>query len=134
MGTKLNKETGFWEAFHSKRHPITRRSYSARRKTCKSEAEAKRVEKQLIVQVEDKLRELITPNWNDMLEKYFISSRERGLMSKTLYASEKTLRAHTYEWNDRLVDTISTQEIRDLLYGKLAEKAESHKKYALKCI
>jgi integrase len=136
MGIKLNTKTtpATWEAFHAKRHPITRMPVGLRRKGIKSKAEAQRIFNELVVQVEDRLRKTIIPSWGQMIEKYLVSSKERGLMSKTLYASEKTLKAHTGEWMNRLVDSITTQEIRDLLHAKLADKSEAHKKYVLKCI
>jgi integrase len=134
MGYHKNQNTGFWEAYHSKRHPITRRSYSARRTKCKTEAEAKRVEKELILQVEILLQEKLVPKWEQVLGQYLQMSKEQGLTIKTLYAAEKTLRAHTSNWSNRKVNSINTQEVRDLIYVALKEKAESHKKYVLKCV
>lgn len=44
MGIKYNQKTGYWEAFHSKRYPVTRIPVSLGRVRCKSEAKAKRTE------------------------------------------------------------------------------------------
>ncbi len=133
MGIKKNTDGTFVVSYH-KRHAITRVPFKASRRGIKSKGEAQRVFNQLVIEVEGKLKKAITPNWNEVLEKYLVSGRERGLMSKTLYACEKTLRAHTTEWQDRMIDSISTQEIRDLLHRNLADKSEAHRKYVLKCI
>jgi integrase len=136
MAIKLNKNLSpqTYEVSFSKRHPITRVPVVLRRKGIKSKAEAQRIYHELIIEVEDKLRRSVVPTWNETLDKFLISSRERGLMLKTLYASEKTLRAHTNQWDGRSVDSITTQEIRDLLHANLCNKSESHKKYVLKCV
>jgi len=133
MGIKKTNQNTY-DVSYSKRHPITRKPIGLKRIGIKSKQEAKRVYNELVVKVEDGLRKSVTPTWYEMIDKYLMSSRERGLMNKTLYASDKTLKAHTNEWSERLIDSITTQEIRDLLHVKLADKSESHKKYVLKCI
>ena len=134
MGIKRNEKTGFWEATYYKRHPITRRPIRAARKGIKSKGEAERVKNELVIQVEYKIRQNIIPTWEKVLSEYVSTSHERGLLSKTLYNSEKTLRAHTNEWSSLLVNDIRSEKIRNLIYVELKDKAESHKKYVLKCI
>ena len=137
MGIKLDTKTNpqTYEVSFSKRHPTTRQPVGLRRKGIKSKAEAQRVYNELVVEVEDRLRRAITPTWGVVLSEYLKASKDRGLMDKTLYNSGSTLRAHLAEdWDDRLIDTITTQEIRDLLRSKLGHKSLSHQKYTLKCI
>lgn len=118
---------------YAKRHPITRKPID-RKREAKGLAEAKRLEKALVIEVEDLLRRQVVPTWNMVLSEHLSNSRKKGILSKTLYASEKTLRLHTDHWGDRLIDSISTQEVQELLFSTLKDKAESHKKYVLKCV
>jgi integrase len=134
MGINKNKITGLWDVTHYKRHPITRVPVRAARKGIKSEREARRIEQELVIQVEDKLRRAIKPTWEKVLFEYLAASQERGLRNSTLYQCGSTLKAHTSAWNPELVDSITTDQIRKLIYVQLSDKAESHKKYVLKCI
>src|SRR3954464_13722829 len=106
MGYKFNEETGFWEAFHSKRHPVTRVPVSARRTKCKSEAEARRAEKELVILVEQKLHAVIAPKWATLVEDYRKSCLEKGMTEKTVQNYYVCLKAHTLDaWGGRFVDT-----------------------------
>jgi integrase len=135
MGIKFNPTTGFWEAFHSKRHPLTRQPVSLRRRCCESQAEAKRVEKQLVVQVEDKLREKLVPSWAAVVDEFIEYQRLRGLMEATLYSDESCLKKYTLPpWGRQRCDSISRAEILKVITESMRDRAESHKKYVLKCI
>lgn len=135
MGYKYNDKTGYWEAFYSKRHPITRLPVSARRTQCKTEAEARRMEKVLIVQVEQKLHKEVIPTWSKLSEDCFESFRDRGLTEKTIESYSLCIRAHTYaDWAERTVDTITTQEVRQLIQAKVGHRSPSHQKNLLKFI
>ncbi len=135
MGYKFNKQTGYWEAYYSKRHPVTRVPVSARRTQCKTEAEARRAEKTLIVQVEEKLHKDIVPTWDKLSEACFESFRDRGLTEKTIESYSLCLRAHTYgDWAKKTVDEITTQEVRQLIQAKVGHRSTSHQKNLLKFI
>lgn len=132
---RYDEVTKTWEVSYSKRHPETRIPCRAARKGIKSQAEAKRIYAELIVQVNDKIRRQSTPTWWEMVEKYCEDSRNRGLTEKTVDNYLLCLRAHTLEsWGDRLIDTISTQEIRNLLKERVGHKSASHQKSVLKFI
>lgn len=134
MGIKRNKETGLWEVTHYKRHPLTRVPVRAARKGIETEREARKVERELVIMLEDKFRQKTKPTWEKVLSDYLAASLERGLKNSTIYQCGSTLKAHTAAWNMELVDKITTEQIRTLIFGQLADKAESHKKYILKCI
>lgn len=136
MGYKFNSKTGFWEAFHSKRHPVTRLPVTARRNKCKTEAEAKRAEKMLIIQIEDRLREKIIPKWPELVERFRIAALDSGKMTeKTAENYYICLKAHTYEaWSKRFVDTITTQEIRELIKARVGDRSPTTQKNVLKFI
>ncbi len=120
---------------YGKRHPITRQPVSLTRKGFKTKAEAQRAYKEMVIAVEDKIRRKILPTWTKLIEEYAEACLNRGLMKKTVYDFQVTLEAHTLgAWGDRLIDTITTQEIRLLLQEKVGERAPSHQRYVLKAI
>ena len=135
MGIKQNSLTGEWEAFFSKRHPITRVPLTRRRRNLDSRAAAVRVERELIAEVERALHKTSSPTWNEALDFYLNSCREKGLAENTIQDYLSLLSAHTVEsWGDRNVTDISTQEIRDLIDNKVGHRSASHRKNVLKVI
>lgn len=132
---RFDEVTKTWEVSYSKRHPITRIPCRGARKGIKSQAEAKRIYSELVVQVNDKIRRQSVPTWWSMVESYCETSRNRGLTEKTIDNYLLCLKAHTFEvWGDRLIDTISTQEIRNLLKDRVGNRSASHQKSVLKFI
>lgn len=135
MGYKKNPRTGDWVAYFSKRHPITRTPFTRRRKGLKSEAEAKRAERELIAEVEVLLHRKVTPTWATMLDRFLASCRERGLTEHTIHDYETSLKAHTLQaWGDRPIDEITSQDVRDLIKERVSEKSASHQKNLRKFI
>ena len=137
MGIKANpNKKGTWMVWYTKRHPITGAPVQLRRSGLKSQAEAKRVEAQLIIQIEDKVRRKVLPTWEKLVQDYLVSlTAEQGCMAKTAYEYQSCLRVHTFEgWADRLVDTITTQEIRELISNKAGHRSPARQKSILKCI
>ena len=135
MGYKFNNKTGFWEAFYAKRHPVTRVPVSARRTKCKTEAEAKRAEKALIIQVEQKLHEAVVPKWPSLVQDCCRVNLEKGMMEKTVENYRVCLEAHTFEaWGDRFIDSINSEEIRNLIKARVGHRSPSHQKNLLKFI
>jgi integrase len=120
---------------YGKRHPITRQPVSLTRKGFTSKAEANRAYREMVVAVEDRIRKAILPKWSKVIAEYAEASLNRGLMQKTVYNYRVCLEAHTLgAWGERLVDTITTQEIRLLLDAKVGMKSPSHQRYFLKSI
>jgi integrase len=134
MGIKLTAD-GTYESFFSKRHPLTRMPHSRRRTKIKTQAEARRIEKKLVLEVEDILRRKIIPSWVSFTEKYIQSMHDNGLSRNTIETYETCLKAHTFEaWGQRLIDTITGQEVRELVLTRLAHRSPSHQKNMLKYI
>lgn len=135
MSIEQNKsKPGTFIVRYSKRHPITRKPVD-RKRGAESLAEAKRIERALIVEVEKLISRSLTPTWPEALERFLVSCKDRGLTNKTVDDYGTVLRAHTLEaWGDRGVDEISTQEIRELLQSRLGKNKASHQKYVLKGI
>ena len=136
MGIKAEpNKKGTWMVWYSKRHPITRSPIQLRRSGVKSKAEAKKVEAQLIVEVEDKIRRKILPSWSQLVHDYRQHMIEQEYAVKTADNYFLCLRAHTFEgWADRLVDTITSQEIRELIKNRAGHRSPSHQKHILKFI
>lgn len=120
---------------YAKRHPITRQSIVLRRKGIVSKAEAKRVHEDLIVKVNEKIKKAVTPTWKALCERYLEQCRNSGYVETTIHSYSTCLQAHTYPiWENRFIDSITTQEIRDVVQVKLSKRAPAHQKYFLQII
>lgn len=129
------KNDGCFLVRYSKRHPITGVSYGLSRKGIKTKREAERVEKELVLRVADMIKRKITPTWGAVLEAYIVSLSSCDLMNKTIYNRNTVLRAHTMPlWADRLIDEITTSEIKMWFQDCLQKNAESHRHFILKSI
>ncbi len=135
MGIKLDPRTNTYSVSFARRHPITRVPTNLRRRGFKTKAEAKRAYDQIVIDVDRKLHENITPTWETVFDRYHEECRNRGLTEKTLHNQEKCLKAHTFEaWANKTVDTITTTEIRELLHAKLGSNRPSHQKHFLRMV
>jgi integrase len=136
MGIKEDKEKpGTYVVFYSKRHPTTRQAAGLRRKGFKSMAEARRALNQMVVDVEDKIRRSVVFCWSALVEKYREHMLNQNLSAKTVETHWLCLKSHTFEdWGDRLIDTITTQEIRELVQRRVGHRSPSHQKNLLKFI
>lgn len=106
-----------------------------RRKGIKTHAEAKRIETQLIITVNEKLKRTKTPTWEQHLENYFKSLETTDITRTTRYNREKLLRFHTLNaWGNKFVDEITTEDIHRLLNERLPGNAESYRKFFIKCV
>jgi integrase len=135
MGIKFDTKTQLWIAFFSKRHPITRQPKSLKRINLKSQAEALRVERELVVEIEKSFVEDIMPKWKVAVETWCEAAVERGLTLRTVENYKLGLVAHTYgDWAHRKIDSITTSEIRQLIQTKLSHRSPNQQKNVLKFI
>lgn len=135
MGIKFIENTKTWTVSYAKRHPITRAPVQLRRKGIKTQAEAKRIERELIASVADKIRAKIVPTWERLVAEWVEDARLRGLTVQTIDNYLYSLRAYTFpKWGPRLVDSITTQEIRDLIMTDFERKSDHHRQANLKFI
>ena len=134
MGFKLDPNNkGTWMVWYSKRHPVTRKPVQLRRAGIKSKAEAKQAETELIIAVEDKIRRKILPSWSELAHSYCKHMVEEGLSVKATEGCFLCLQAHTFaDWGNRLVDNITTQEIRELIKQKLGHLSAGHQRNILR--
>lgn len=136
MGFKQEETSGLWVAYYSKRHPITKIPKSLKIKGLKSLAEARRTEADLIIKI-NKSFEAPPPGttvYAKLLDRFEHSLIERDLSKNTIDNYMTCLRLHTKMWNSRPIDTISTDEIRQLIKVKLADRKPSQQKNILKYI
>lgn len=133
MGIKQMPD-GTWQAYFSKRHPLTRLPVGLRRKGLKSKAEAARVEKLLVLQVGERLKAVVVPKWSILLEEYFQACRQAGMLKKTLYNRECCMRAATGIWNDLYVDAITPDLIRRVIEVDYRDRSTSQQKSILQYI
>ena len=135
MGIKFDSENNYWIVSCSKRHPVTRKPLSIIRKGAKTKAEAKRVEKQLVIEMEQKLKRVIIPTWKCLVGDYISDLSTRDVSKKTVESYKMCLDAHTIEiWGDKLIDEITSQDIREFIHNKVAHRSPSHQKNILKYI
>lgn len=129
------KNKGTFIVSFGKRHPITRQSRKLSRKGIKTMSEAKRVYNQLVLLVEERIKQKTIPKWSTILGNFADASRNRGVSEGTVTNYLLCLNAHTVEdWGDRFVDTITSQEIRELISRKVGHRSQSHQKNLLKFI
>lgn len=136
MAIKLDLKSKTYTVTHSKRHPLTRIPQRIARKGISSMAEAKRVEKELVIILEDKLRAKVIPTWTTLVQQFRVESVRCGKMTeKTAENYFVNLEGYTFnDWGTRLVDSITTQEIRDLIHNKLGDRSAGTQRNALKFI
>lgn len=126
---------GTFVVSYSRRHPITRKPVSLRRKGFKSMAEAKREYNQIVVDVEMRIRKQQLPTWQRLVEEYLAEQRDRGFSLRTIENCGLCLQAHTIpQWGEKLIDEISAQEIRQLIQVRVGMKSVGSQQSLVKFI
>ncbi|AGH96632.1 tyrosine-type recombinase/integrase [Pseudobdellovibrio exovorus] len=135
MSIKFDETTKTYSVSYAKRHPITRQPLQLKRTRIKTKIEAQRVYTELVIKVNEKIKQKIMPTWAKHLENYLVRLKTSDLMNTTIHSREKVLRCHTLElWGNSFVDEITTDDVLRLVREGLGKSAESHKKYILNCI
>lgn len=137
MGIKFNEVTNTWEARYAKRHPTTRVPKCLRRIGLPSKAEAQRVYNELIILVNKKIEEdkVQSTLYRSILPRFYQSLTDRDLTPKTVENYKLCLEAHTLKlWGHRPIDSITTEEVRQLIKVELAKHSASHQKSMLKFV
>ncbi len=141
MGIAFDESSRSYKVSFYKRHPKTGQPVRAARQGIKTKAEANRVYTELVIQVDQQLQEKVVPKWGSLLEEYKRASLEREMTAKTVENYYVCLKAHTIDehgddkgWKNRLVNSITTEEIRARIKARVGDKAPSHQKNMLKFI
>lgn len=133
MGVKFDPSTKTWTVTYSKRHPTTNQPVSRRRIGVPTEARAKKMYDDLVAKVNDKIKRVVCPPWEDVLDQYFKHIAKTDLRLNTMYKREKTIRKHTLPaWQGKAIDDLKTQDIYDLIHKMVGSMAESHRKFIVK--
>lgn len=124
-----------YSVWHSQRHPVTRKPKMLRRKGIKSFAEAKRVERELVINIHKKFDQAISPSWKEVVDEFIVYSSDKELSPRTVDNRRLCLNAYTVEvWKDERVKTISGAQIRELIHSRTEGRSASQKKNVLKYI
>lgn len=135
MGIKYDEVKRYWIAQYSKRDPISRKPKTMTRKGLKSKVEALRVEKELVLLMDRSFKIETLPNWQSCVTQYVSDLGKRDISIKTVDTYRLCLEAHTMDiWGARLIDEITSQDIRNLIQQKVADRSPSHQKNVLKYI
>ena len=134
MGIKFNSKTNTFEAWFSKRPAKNVAPIRLARKGIKSEREAKKVERDLIGEVQKRIDTDKVPSWEATVALYIEDCRYRGLSEKTINSTQMCVSAHTADaWGKKSVDSITRDEVVALHKNAVGDKSQGHQKYMLKC-
>ena len=135
MGIKKNGETGLWEVSVCLRHPKSRQPKSKRRIGIESEAKAKRIERDLLFELQEEFKKQTVPTWKRCVQEFIQDFELKDISLKTVESYKLCLEKHTFEiWGNRLVDTLNEQEIRAFINSLSGIVSTSHQKNVLKYI
>lgn len=134
MGVKKDQKTGKWIASHSQRPKGGGKPITLRRK-CKTKAEAERVYKKLIVEIERRTRSKKIPTVAKVCEEFLETNKHTRWKISTWDNYRVMLNASAVRlWGNRYIDEVEEVEIRDYIALELASRSESHRKTVLKYI
>jgi integrase len=126
------KHPGHYIVAFSKRHPVTAHAVTLRRKGVATLAEAKRLERELILQVEERCKRAVVPILQEAIVCFLEQGRAEGLTLKTLDNYRACLEKHAEPWLRRGVDEITPMEIRELINVRMVGYSVLHRKSLLK--
>ena len=119
---------GTFTVSYYKRHPVTRLPTRMVQSGAKTLAEARRIQMSLAVKLEQKLHETIIPPWSDFVQIYY----EYSLSENTRKTADNYLKCishHTLgSWGTRLIDSITTDDIRTLVKERVGGRSMSHQR------
>jgi len=120
----------------AKRHPITRMPMSLRRTNIKSRRLAEIVQKELLIQLLEKIKDSRVPRWGAILDAYEGYLLDvRGLSRKSVDNYLCNLRAHTLpDWSNERLSEISSAKIRAIVEAKVGHRSVAQQKNLLKFI
>lgn len=141
MGIKYDEQKQRYSVLVARRHPKTGESQNLKRITNEqgqpitSMAEAQRIQKILMAELERRHLEAVVPSWSKVIKMWADCALDRGLGKKTVGNYLLCLEKHTIpEWKHRRINEITTQDIRDLMASRMTGLSEGHKKSMIKFI
>lgn len=135
MAIRLDQKTKTYTVSYCKRHPITRKPVSRRRVGILTKRLANQVYQDLILTVDQKLRETTIPSYLNVLNQFENYMRSSDFSLKTVDSYMLCLKSYTLgDWSKKLIDEINGDDIRSLIKEKAKSKSPSHQKNILKYI
>jgi integrase len=132
---KYIEATKTYKVSYSRRNPATKQCRNLSRTGIKTMEEAKKVYKELIINMEQKFQRSLYPLWPEMVDRFIESFKNRGIANNTIYNYRTGLYSHTLaKWRKKQINQITTSEIRELVLDGLADKSEALRKDILKYI
>jgi integrase len=120
---------------HSVRQPKTNKVIGLKREGIPTRREAERIEKELIIKVNEKVHRELVPTWGDCLIKYLDSLPANGLTQKTIYQRTKILKAYTIPiWEKRGIESFDANELRVFFDTEFKNNAPTHAEFVYHCI
>ena len=118
----------------AKRHPTTRKQISVST-ICNSKAECERAKQALYVRLDQKMNAVTYPTFFEMIDIAMASLNKEDISFKTINNYTCMLKKHTQLWKNRRINSIYTQEIRDLVKENLKDDlTEASKKQLSKAL
>ena len=144
MGIKYDSKNNSWIVSYSKRNPSTRVPCRMERRQIKigsvkrniaSKAEAQKVYNELVVAVDKKIHAKIVPSWTRVVENFLANAIAQGYSHKSINNQRLCLAKHTQEaWGDTPIDSITSNQIRDLICIRMANYSDNHRNNLRKMI
>jgi len=128
-------EKKVYRVSYSRRHPITKKSSNLVRTNIKTMEEAKKVYKELIIEMERKFQRTLYPLWPEVVDKFLEYFKNRGIARNTILNYTTGLYTYTVpRWREKQINEITTDDIRELIVENLSLKSETLRKDILKYI
>ncbi len=124
----IKQPDNLYRATYSKRHPKTKKTFRATRRNIKTITLAKKIRLELVLQVERKIEESVTPTFGICLEEYLLEITKRDYASSTIKNMSACLRKHTKSWIDVRLDHISGDEFRKLIKERVGSRSVHQQK------
>ncbi|MCB9092981.1 MAG: site-specific integrase [Halobacteriovoraceae bacterium] len=135
MGIIFDEKKDHFIVSYSRRHPVTKVPKTLKRQGIKSQREAERVYKDLILKMGEKFKENLHPYWKDMVYEFLEAYANTGVLKRTVKNCEECLRANTFNlWEDKRINEITTAMIRDFIQEEMSQFSPSHQKTLLKFV
>lgn len=135
MTIRYNDKKKAWDVFHSARHPISKQPITLRR-VASTEAGARKIEKELIRKISERMSEETSPSWRQAVHEFLNDCRTRDLTAHSIHDYQTGLERYTFgPWSNKRVREITTQNIWDLIKaGPVTDKSRAHQKNVFKFI
>lgn len=132
MSIKLNAATNTYTVQCQKRCPKRGYSVPVKRSGIKTLAEARRVEKELIYILAERINEHVWPKLSQVIDEYCIFRSEIGHRNQTIYSYKKSFSRFMQRYLNRPINKITRQDVHDIVQTQF-QNNNSYLSYFFKC-